>query len=81
MGLESEKQLSPLLANPVNREYRLSDMLKRPEIRIEHLMPILDSNLAFSDRVQEQVVTYLNQVQCYLYSRDVIVRSTELQIF
>ena len=54
-GLESEKQLSPLLANPISREYRLSDMLKRPEIQIKHLMPLLQDAPQFSARVKEQV--------------------------
>ncbi len=58
-GLDSEKVLAPLLSNPISREYRLSEMLKRPEISIDDLMPFVDSaaNLdqPFDDRVQEQV--------------------------
>lgn len=54
-GLDSEKALSPLLANPINREYRFAEMLKRPEINIGQLMPFMDSDQGFSGRVQEQV--------------------------
>ena len=54
-GQPAEKTLSPLLEKPINREFRLSEMLKRPEIKINHLMPLLDSDQAFDARVREQV--------------------------
>jgi len=54
-GQPSEQALNPLLEKPVNREYRLSEMLKRPEIKINHLMPLLESAKVFDARVQEQV--------------------------
>ena len=44
-----------MLTNPVNREYRLAEMLKRPEISITDLLPLLDDPQAFSARVREQV--------------------------
>ncbi|MDJ0832170.1 MAG: tRNA uridine-5-carboxymethylaminomethyl(34) synthesis enzyme MnmG [Gammaproteobacteria bacterium] len=52
---EAQKQLEPLLQNPVNREYRLAEMLKRPEISISHLLPLLDDPQQFSERAREQV--------------------------
>jgi len=54
-GLDSEKALSPLLANPINREYRFSDMLKRPEIKIDNLLPFINDPAQYSDRATEQV--------------------------
>jgi len=46
--------LSGTLQNPITREYRLSDMLKRPEIAIDFLMPLIDDAAQYSDRVREQ---------------------------
>ena len=54
-GMASEKQLNDLLPNPINREYRLSDMLKRPEISIEHITPLLAGDHGYPARVLEQV--------------------------
>ncbi len=54
-GQPSEEALKPLLEKPVAREYRLSEMLKRPEIGINNLMPLLDTDMTFDARVQEQV--------------------------
>jgi len=48
------KALNPLLDNPVNREYRLAEMLKRPEIGIDHLMPLLDNAAEYQPRAREQ---------------------------
>ncbi len=53
-GVDAEKALNPLLDNPVNREYRFSEMLKRPEIGIRHLSPLLAGDEDFAGRVQEQ---------------------------
>ena len=46
--------LEPMLQNPITREYRFAEMLKRPEIEIEKLMPLLDDRDQFSGRVREQ---------------------------
>ncbi|MCP4188896.1 MAG: tRNA uridine-5-carboxymethylaminomethyl(34) synthesis enzyme MnmG [Gammaproteobacteria bacterium] len=46
--------LNPVLQNSVTREYRFGDILKRPEIEIEHLMPLIDNREQFSTRVREQ---------------------------
>ena len=46
--------LAPVLQNPVTREYRFSEILKRPEIEIEHLMPLIDDAELFCQRVREQ---------------------------
>ncbi|MBT3722289.1 MAG: tRNA uridine-5-carboxymethylaminomethyl(34) synthesis enzyme MnmG [Gammaproteobacteria bacterium] len=54
-GQPSEEALKSLLEKPVAREYRLSEMLKRPEIGIDNLMPLLNTELTFDARVQEQV--------------------------
>ena len=53
-GSDAEMALSPLLPNAINREYRLSEMLKRPEIGIEQIVPLLTNAEPFSGRVQEQ---------------------------
>ena len=46
--------LAPVLQNPVTREYRFSEILKRPEIEIDHLMPLLDEAGEFIARACEQ---------------------------
>ena len=51
----AQQQLDPLLTNPLNREYRLAELLKRPEVSISDLLPLLDEPQEFSARVQEQV--------------------------
>jgi tRNA uridine 5-carboxymethylaminomethyl modification enzyme len=52
-GDAAERHLSDLLAAPVSREYRLSEMLKRPEISIDHLEPLLQEG-DYSSRALEQ---------------------------
>ena len=51
---DTASKIEPLLQNPVSREYRFSELLKRPEINIQHLMPLIDSSTEFDSRVQEQ---------------------------
>ena len=51
---EIADSLQPLLQNPLAREYRFSELLKRPEINIHHLMPLIDTDQTFDTRVQEQ---------------------------
>jgi tRNA uridine 5-carboxymethylaminomethyl modification enzyme len=46
--------LQPLLQKPLGREYRFSELLKRPEINIQHLMPLIDTDESFDMRIQEQ---------------------------
>ncbi len=46
--------LEPNLHKPVTREYRFSELLKRPEIEVENLMPLLETDDVFDERVQEQ---------------------------
>ena len=46
--------LDPLLPTPVNREYRFSELLKRPEIEISRLMPFIEQGDTFDARVQQQ---------------------------
>ncbi len=53
-GTEEAATLTPSLQNPISREYRLADMLKRPEIQIDVLMPLIDDSELYSDRVREQ---------------------------
>ena len=53
-GTEETATLTPSLQNPISREYRLADMLKRPEIQIDVLMPLIDDSELYSDRVREQ---------------------------
>ncbi len=46
--------LGPILKNPLTHEYRFSDLLKRPEIEIRHLVPLLEQKGSIGTRVQEQ---------------------------
>ena len=46
--------LDPILQNPVTREYRFSELLKRPEINIQHLVPLIEQVESFEPRVQAQ---------------------------
>jgi len=43
-----------ILKNPLTHEYRFSDLLKRPEIEIRHLVPLLEQKGSIGTRVQEQ---------------------------
>ena len=51
---KAAETLESVLQNPVTREYRFAEMLKRPEIEIKQLMPLIDDRERFSDRVCEQ---------------------------
>jgi tRNA uridine 5-carboxymethylaminomethyl modification enzyme len=46
--------LGELLQNPVTREYRFAEILKRPEIEIGHLMPFVESAESFAPNVCAQ---------------------------
>ena len=47
--------LANSLQNSITREYRLSDILKRPEIAIDQLIPLIDDAAdLYSERVREQ---------------------------
>ncbi len=46
--------IKPVLQSPLTREYRFDDILKRPEIGIKHLMPLIDDQQQYSSRVREQ---------------------------
>ena len=46
--------LGEVLQNPVTREYRYSEILKRPEIEIGQLMPFIDDGESFSQNVRAQ---------------------------
>lgn len=52
---QAQKSLETLLPKPINREYRLSEMLKRPEIGIDHLIPFVEDGDTCPERVREQV--------------------------
>jgi tRNA uridine 5-carboxymethylaminomethyl modification enzyme len=52
-GDAAERHLSGLLPNPVSREYRLSEMLKRPEVSMSDLKPLLGAE-EYSPRALEQ---------------------------
>jgi len=53
-GSKQAKTLSSVLQNPITREFRLTEILKRPEIQISDLMPMLDDDEQYLVRVQEQ---------------------------
>ncbi|MFT5220392.1 MAG: tRNA uridine 5-carboxymethylaminomethyl modification enzyme, partial [Gammaproteobacteria bacterium] len=47
-------RLDRLMQNPVTREYRFAEILKRPEIDIVELMPFVEGGADYPPRVQEQ---------------------------
>jgi len=51
---EAANMLAATLQNPITREYRMSDILRRPEIAIDQLMPFIDDATAYNDRVRTQ---------------------------
>ena len=53
-GDTAESELNKLLPNPIAHEYRLADMLKRPEVLIKDVVPFLNPQQDFSERVLEQ---------------------------
>ena len=53
-GSKQALTLSSALQNPLTREFRLAEILKRPEIQITDLMPMLDDDKQYPVRVQEQ---------------------------
>ncbi len=46
--------LAPVLKTPLTREYRASEILKRPEIGIDDLLPHIDPAAAYADEVRAQ---------------------------
>ncbi|MBL7004272.1 MAG: tRNA uridine-5-carboxymethylaminomethyl(34) synthesis enzyme MnmG, partial [Gammaproteobacteria bacterium] len=48
-GIEN---LTPILSKPISHEYNLRDLLKRPEVKIEHLTEFMPEN--YSAKVLEQ---------------------------
>ncbi|MDJ0779908.1 MAG: tRNA uridine-5-carboxymethylaminomethyl(34) synthesis enzyme MnmG [Gammaproteobacteria bacterium] len=46
--------LAPRLDNPPRREQRFEDVLRRPEIQIDHLLPHIDDGAEYAPRVCEQ---------------------------
>jgi tRNA uridine 5-carboxymethylaminomethyl modification enzyme len=53
-GDAAEAELNKLLPNPIAHEYRLSEMLRRPEIVIGDVAPHINPEREFSERVLEQ---------------------------
>ncbi len=51
---EAAKSLDKILQNPVTREYRYDEILKRPEIGIENLMPFVKGAESFPQNVRAQ---------------------------
>jgi tRNA uridine 5-carboxymethylaminomethyl modification enzyme len=50
-------QLATVLQNPLSREYRLAEILKRPEVTIQNLVPILkEARLSDADDVDPRVL-------------------------
>ena len=49
---DAARQLDQKLTNPISREHRLTDILKRPEVGIDDLMPLIDES--FPAAVYEQ---------------------------
>ena len=51
---EAAQALASVLKNPLTREYRLSEILKRPEVGIDDVMPHLQSDETFAGNVRAQ---------------------------
>ncbi len=68
-GTGEAETLAGLMANPVTREYRYSEILKRPEITIDALMPFVDNADDYPAAVRAQAEVeakyagYLNRQQ------------------
>ncbi len=53
-GTEAAQTLGKILQNPVTREYRYDEILKRPEIEIDNLMPFVEGAESFPQNVRAQ---------------------------
>ena len=53
-GTEVALELQPKLQNPLTREYRFAEILKRPELDIEDLMPFIDAAHDYPAAVRAQ---------------------------
>ncbi len=53
-GDAAEPDISAQLPNPISREYRAAELLKRPELGIDDLAPLLEAHGEFEPRVYEQ---------------------------
>jgi tRNA uridine 5-carboxymethylaminomethyl modification enzyme len=53
-GTAVANALAKSLDNPVTREYRYCEILKRPEVEIEDLMPFVEQSEVFSQNVRAQ---------------------------
>ncbi len=53
-GNSAAEALQGKLANPPTREYRFAELLKRPELVIDDLMPFIDDAADYSDAVRAQ---------------------------
>ncbi len=51
---EAAQTLGKILQNPVTREYRYDEILKRPEIEIDNLMPFVEGAESFPQNVRAQ---------------------------
>jgi tRNA uridine 5-carboxymethylaminomethyl modification enzyme len=51
---DAARVLQPRLQNPLTREYRFDDILKRPELGIDDLMPFIEGAEGYSSAVREQ---------------------------
>ncbi len=53
-GTDAASELERVLQNPVTREYRLAEILKRPEVQIGDVMPFVEGADSFAQNVREQ---------------------------
>ncbi len=53
-GTSAASAMDRLLQNPISREYRLNEILKRPEVEIDDVMSFIDNADGFSRNVREQ---------------------------
>jgi tRNA uridine 5-carboxymethylaminomethyl modification enzyme len=51
---EAARQLQHKLQNPLAREFRFAEILKRPELDIDDLMPFIDSAASYPENVRAQ---------------------------
>jgi len=53
-GSDAAEVLQPCLKNPLTREYRFADVLKRPELTIDDLLPFIEHGEDYPPAVREQ---------------------------
>lgn len=75
------QQLNSLLENPITREYRLLDLLKRPNIRYQHLMAISEFGPGIlNEKHAEQIEIQTKYAGYIARQEEEIARLTRLEL-